>query len=253
MGNKIIVLCPHCNEEIKDNDERIVCESCGMTYHKLCWDLHNGCATFACSANRVIEDPVIEDSSLICKNCGAVIEPGNKFCMKCGTAVVQEEETTAASDDFDNFYDEFLSDDAEIEGLEVPTSVYVCSSCGTEYEPGMKFCMKCGSKIPELKEEEQQNNVYVCGSCGTEYEPGMKFCMKCGSKLPEIKEEESVPLCSNCGAEYEPGMKFCMKCGNKLPQEAPAEEPAEPAHICSNCGTEYEPGMKFCMKCGKRI
>lgn len=217
MGNKIIVLCPHCNEEIKDNDERIVCESCGMTYHKLCWDLHNGCATFACSANRVIEDPVIEDSSLICKNCGAVIEPGNKFCMKCGTAVVQEEETTAASDDFDNFYDEFLSDDAEIEGLEVPTSVYVCSSCGTEYEPGMKFCMKCGSK------------------------------------LPEIKEEESVPLCSNCGAEYEPGMKFCMKCGNKLPQEAPAEEPAEPAHICSNCGTEYEPGMKFCMKCGKRI
>lgn len=40
--------CTSCNEEINKNDDVIICKSCGMPYHKKCWDENKGCITFAC-------------------------------------------------------------------------------------------------------------------------------------------------------------------------------------------------------------
>ena len=184
MSNKIVLLCSHCNEEIKETDESIVCENCGMSYHKLCWDIHSGCATFACSENKVAEQSVINEDFV--------------------------------DGDFENFFNTYLSENQAAETVETAVSANVCEQCGTEYEPGMKFCMKCGAKLPEANKEKMTN---VCEQCGTEYEPGMKFCMKCGAELPETNKEKMTNVCEQCGTEYEPGMKFCMKCGNALREE----------------------------------
>ena len=56
-----------------------------------------------------------------------------------------------------------------------------CSYCGEEYQPGQRFCGRCGRSISE-KNEKPVTNAY-CVSCGALLEPGMRFCIKCGSRI----------------------------------------------------------------------
>ena len=49
-----------------------------------------------------------------------------------------------------------------------------CSSCGTENEPGRKFCGECGVAL-----------VVPCPSCGEPNGPAMKFCGECGTPLTQ--------------------------------------------------------------------
>ena len=48
----------------------------------------------------------------------------------------------------------------------------ICPSCGTENEPGRRFCGECGAKL-----------ALVCASCGGANTPGTKFCGDCGAAL----------------------------------------------------------------------
>src|SRR5436309_2626492 len=47
-----------------------------------------------------------------------------------------------------------------------------CSACGTENEPGRKFCGECGAKL-----------LTACPSCGAANPPDVKFCGECGASL----------------------------------------------------------------------
>jgi predicted ATPase/class 3 adenylate cyclase len=47
-----------------------------------------------------------------------------------------------------------------------------CPACGTDNEPGRKFCSECGAKL-----------ALACPTCGTANTPGAKFCGECGSRL----------------------------------------------------------------------
>lgn len=49
-----------------------------------------------------------------------------------------------------------------------------CPRCGAPYDPGDKFCAKCGASLAEAR---------VCPHCGAPYDPGDKFCAKCGKPL----------------------------------------------------------------------
>ncbi len=48
----------------------------------------------------------------------------------------------------------------------------VCSSCGSENDPGRKFCGECGSAL-----------ALACLTCGSPNPPTVKFCGECGSQL----------------------------------------------------------------------
>lgn len=53
----------------------------------------------------------------------------------------------------------------------------------------------------------------ACPNCGNAVAPGMAFCNKCGTKLPEAPAGKTCP---NCGNAVDEGMAFCNKCGTKL-------------------------------------
>ena len=95
-----------------------------------------------------------------------------------------------------------------------------CTKCGSEINPGNKFCMKCGTPAPAQVNQKEMGNV--CPKCGKEVKPGMKFCMGCGAPLAAQPAQKSMPVnvCPKCGAEVKPGMKFCMKCGAPVAQPA---------------------------------
>jgi class 3 adenylate cyclase/tetratricopeptide (TPR) repeat protein len=50
--------------------------------------------------------------------------------------------------------------------------VVTCAGCGTENEPGRKFCRECGSRLST-----------GCPTCGTVNAPDAKFCGECGTAL----------------------------------------------------------------------
>ena len=47
-----------------------------------------------------------------------------------------------------------------------------CPACGTDNEPGRKFCGECGGAL-----------ALACAACGTPNAPGVKFCGECGTPL----------------------------------------------------------------------
>jgi ribosomal protein L40E len=53
---------------------------------------------------------------VICSNCQAPNEPGDKFCMQCGTSLEPKQEEKVH-----------------------------CSNCGAEMKPGAAFCTRCGT------------------------------------------------------------------------------------------------------------
>jgi class 3 adenylate cyclase/tetratricopeptide (TPR) repeat protein len=57
-----------------------------------------------------------------------------------------------------------------------------CPACGTDNEPGRKFCGECGGAL-----------ALACPSCGSPNAPGVKFCGECGAALaadqaPTVRE-----------------------------------------------------------------
>ena len=48
-----------------------------------------------------------------------------------------------------------------------------CTNCGTELEEGAKFCLECGTPVPQTKK---------CIKCGFELPLSAKFCPECGTK-----------------------------------------------------------------------
>ena len=78
--------------------------------------------------------------------CGAIANPGTKFCPECGTLMVQPVAST-------------------------------CSKCGTETK-GAKFCPNCGTK----QEAPAAVAPAACPKCGAPAN-GAKFCASCGTKI----------------------------------------------------------------------
>jgi class 3 adenylate cyclase/predicted ATPase len=62
-----------------------------------------------------------------------------------------------------------------------------CSSCGSQNEPGRKFCGECGAHL-----------TLACPSCGSSNPPGTKFCGECGIALGSVTAGiPSSPTTSN--------------------------------------------------------
>lgn len=81
----------------------------------------------------------------ICKICGNEVKPGQAFCPKCGSDVVENYET-------------------------------VCPACGTKNSAGSRYCAKCGVILSVMRKP-------VCAVCGAGNLPGAKFCVSCGAPI----------------------------------------------------------------------
>ncbi len=61
-----------------------------------------------------------------------------------------------------------------------------CANCGTELDEGAKFCLECGTPVPQTKK---------CIKCGFELPLSAKFCPECGTK----QDGQANPNASDSG------------------------------------------------------
>jgi class 3 adenylate cyclase/tetratricopeptide (TPR) repeat protein len=57
----------------------------------------------------------------------------------------------------------------------------LCPACGTDNDPGRKFCGECGGAL-----------ALVCAACSSPNSPGVKFCGECGAPLTADAEARAV-------------------------------------------------------------
>jgi serine/threonine protein kinase len=110
--------------------------------------------------------------------------------------------------------------------------------------------------------------VVACTSCGSRFAEGIKFCGRCGSAtFMFVKDDEGIvsgsashaPVppavaCPRCQREYPFGIRFCGKCGIPIgTQSLEWNKPRPVEVICKTCGSSYSGSTKFCGRCGQSI
>ena len=141
---------------------------------------------------------------MICHECGEETPVGNKFCVACGTQLIEDEPKLSIND-------------AEINAI-------VCTACGAETSDTFNFCHYCGKPMTEIKSEleaakaaEQKTAKKFCVNCGVELSDGMHFCVNCGASVSKNDNNPHSRICPSCGAEKkEASVCFCTECGSKF-------------------------------------
>lgn len=100
-----------------------------------------------------------------CKECGAMVLPGEINCRKCGAYIDVPEEMRVKKKDF-----------------------FTCSECGAEVPGDAKVCPKCGATF----DEEENTVVHEDGSVDVSTES--VTCPECGNIVPA-----NADWCPRCG------------------------------------------------------
>lgn len=103
-----------------------------------------------------------------CKECGAMVLPGEVTCRKCGAYIDVPDELKAKKKDF-----------------------FECSECGAEVPGDANVCPKCGARFDSVENEVQHQDgtvdvseeTVLCPKCGAEVPSNVDFCPKCGNRF----------------------------------------------------------------------
>lgn len=100
-------VCPYCQSAIQPVEASITCRVCGIPHHEDCWTENGGCTTFGCTASPMSGpqpqygyrehdgstywnpdapiDITLDDLSMVCPQCGELVEIGAQYCNNCGS------------------------------------------------------------------------------------------------------------------------------------------------------------------------
>lgn len=106
-----------------------------------------------------------------CKECGAMVLPGEVVCRKCGAYIDVPEEMRPKKKDY-----------------------VTCSECGAEVPADADTCPRCGARFDEEEvvevshvdgTVEETSDTVPCPHCGESIPANAGWCPKCGKKVRE--------------------------------------------------------------------
>ncbi len=95
----------------------------------------------------------MKEPSIVCKNCGVIVNGNPKFCPHCSTKLKEEYKCSSCNKEIDKDI-KFCPHCGEKNAKTV-----TCSSCGTENEKNVKFCINCGNNMSIKKEEIKEEII----------------------------------------------------------------------------------------------
>lgn len=165
---------------------------------------------------------------MICKNCGAELKEGAKFCGKCGSRVemapeVKEEKKRpepAPDPEIAEAVPEYTAEE-EMIGTPMEESVWDPSQ-----EPMLEEAV-FNMDTPQMAFEEEKT-VTILGAAPVKTDaPEVN---RAPQEQPGQKPEaQQGIICPNCGAALPAGARFCASCGKSLMTPSPAPKPEKPA------------------------
>jgi serine/threonine protein kinase len=138
--------------------------------------------------------------------------------------------------------------------------VVVCTSCGSRFAAGVRFCGRCGSASfrflhPQSESQsaplKNQNSSNQTGNSAphrftvSTNQPTSFNCPRCNKTLPA-----NARFCGGCGLNLA-GFVSPTQIHNSVSPNTSAAQTVEA--ICRVCGSRYPAGTKFCGRCGNTI
>jgi len=141
------------------------CTSCGhdVTGKKFCPE----CGTPVQSTENVQSE---NNTPNVCPRCNGAVKPGAAFCMNCGSSLNTQTAVATATP----------TPSAQPESL-----TQTCIACHSEVPKEMAFCTNCGQTMRTTTASDVPATPVapVCANCGVQNNPGVNFCVQCGSPL----------------------------------------------------------------------
>ena len=148
-------------------------------------------------------------------------------------------------------------------GIQNIASGSTCPNCGAKVALGKKFCAKCGSKMPEQTNLDDNNSSSENGNTPSPKSKsglapnsligGKSIFSLAGQtqKTKFITVEEYLSTfteftCTECGTSVASGIKFCPECGAKMTMKVMPEK-------CDKCDADLIPDKKYCPDCGSAV
>lgn len=168
-------VCPHCGAPVAN--DHLFCSRCGTRIEEqvegsvddvpvedepdLTQEWEN--SGYDDMTTLLVDDSMLASEEEVCRCpiCGEPVEPGQTFCIHCGSRL--EDEPTQA---------------------ESKVSSLVCPVCGQPVKEDDLFCMNCGTKLVGTEAQSQTEvESLVCPVCGSAVKEEQVFCINCGAKL----------------------------------------------------------------------
>lgn len=114
-----------------------------------------------------------------------------------------------------------------------------CPNCGTKRSGAGAFCLKCGARLLEEREQEGQ------------YQKIRRIGMEQYGFGPDAMK--AIKVCQLCGAVLSCEETFCRVCGSVLPKETLFDLYKAKHFYCPVCSAVMADTANFCPQCGKRL
>ncbi|MFW5968949.1 MAG: FHA domain-containing protein, partial [Persicimonas sp.] len=110
----------------------------------------------------------------------------------------------------------------------------ICENCGRENEDEYKFCLGCGSALPDPQpadEPDDEPQMIDCPHCSTTVPSNFKFCGACGGAIQAQREKPAprskTPQRAAAQSAAEPAVESAAQQQVGAQASAPAPEPAQ--------------------------
>ncbi len=168
-------LCLICNGKINDDNELYLCPDCGTKYHLNCWESTGHCVNPECKDKSLtLTEPSQQETSensseatnhqegfvasgnddyKICPQCGDKSADNTNFCKKCGFSLTGNYPTVkpVVRTAIQPIYNQPV------------VAGSFCSKCGSNVQPGLKFCNNCGQPVSSYDKEKKKIIPIIIG------------------------------------------------------------------------------------------
>ena len=172
--------CPDCGTPVQKDEDVKYCDNCGriIENEKFCPD----CGTAIQKEDSLNNNALDNHNIKYCTNCGEMIEKYSQFCSNCGNQINYNDKF---NENYENKIENDKNtkktiNDAEVTSSEILKETIPNLKRDLNHMDSKDILL---GPIYTIWRKRNRAKNYQCMYCGTPYEDGATYCIKCGNNL----------------------------------------------------------------------